>query len=188
MTQRIDDFFGLKVSIKREIDPSIFSNMSALLTQELSRQGRTVPHDARVYIMHLELECSEIHFTVPGIAQRVAQVDVLAATTPSAREGGRIMLVDLGCNADPAVPVERKKHALHYVLSGEYVANNSQHCEHVAAIVKQGCNERHKVLQVKISARATPTYAPRLQNLKNGQAITKLQFYFTRAVQLTLEL
>lgn len=186
MPQNTTKFFGLSVAVRSELDLPTLEYMKTLLDQQLKTQNTTIPPDARVYIKHLVVSFTEKHFKVSGIENRLSYLGVDVSITKLARESGKITLIDLGCKVDPSIDVKRHSSYLNYKLPAPYISKNGQYCDYVAIIVRSGCKEKHKQLQVRATAHATPQYAQRLKNVPNGNAVTGMTFNLTQEVQLTL--
>ncbi|HEX8360042.1 MAG TPA: hypothetical protein VF613_08045 [Longimicrobium sp.] len=185
-TTSIAHKFGVSVALRSEVEPATAQRMQRLLKDQLEASGTSVPSNAQIYVKQLRIAAKRRHFGVSDVPDRVESVRVSASLPKDATKAGKIVIHDLGLQTDPSISVTRSAARLSYSLPGAYIASHDEYTDYIAVIVKPGCPQKMKKLEVQISAQATAEFARHLRNVPDGRVLSKLTFWLAPNIQLTL--
>lgn len=189
MTQKVDKYIGIQLSVDTEIDEYEYEGLKEKLSKRLKDTNDVDTQNVEIYIHKLDMVIKPKHLGITPLEDRLAKLNVTLQLNQKAKDSGLIWFLSpkaIPVRLDPDVQVKFRKYQISYSLTGLYCRKHESYSDYIATIVMKGCSPKFKILTVKATAHATNQLNEKISNFE-GYATTKLPFPLTRDNQINLD-
>jgi len=187
MANNIQSRFGVTVEVNKDIPKEKYVTLTNDLRAALTAAGFE-PTKTKVYIHHISIHASPLHFQEGPLSKRMDRLAVKLAVTGDTKTNKYIRFLNhrIQVRYQNRITVESRDARMEYILPGNYCEQHKEFDDYIAMVVEPTCPENLKQISMKITAVATPDFWKRkLINNTTGTAITKLIFPLSQDIQLT---
>lgn len=186
--QKLKKYFGMTVSIVREVDSASYTQLTSTLRRWLDEHPDIKALRPELYVHKITFDIARNKFKVQGIENRVSSLRVSVAINPKQRQDKSMKFINhkVGHRLRPEVSHNHGDYENWYELKGEQLTSPTHFEEYLATLVLKPLSVNDRKVKFILSAQATPAY--KSENLKNVKVpvVTKMDFPLNRDVQLTL--
>lgn len=186
--QNMERYFGFKVNINDDLDPTDEALLRAHAKKIVDAEGLDLDR-YQVYLHQLILAAKETHFGVSGgVPGRLHRLDIDFNVNLKQRRTKQIQFYNhlIGTTTPKTIKPHFSPDKIGYEIPSDYFSKTSWFQNAIIAFVNRDL--RPDLRKIKVQVRATPTneFKTVLQDMKKAQAETHLDLRFQKDVQLRL--